>query len=345
MGFWHLLRGSMGMKTTRLASSMAEIAERCPFEPLTSESRYVIIADLRMGDGGKKDEAVIARKALFAVLGRWYLPRGYTLVLNGDIEDLRGFWLKDILAAWPQMYALFDAFAENGRLHKIVGDRDLGLLRLGSHPYKLTHGLRLTGETNSLLVLHGHQVSPPYAGRNYLSDYLQNWFGSAKGSKRENPDDGRRERVKMEKRLHRAARRLGVVAIQGHTGRPLFESLTNRDAARAEAELLLGVNDTPGVLSGDREGVSPWLFSPGRVVGARGLRFLELDGDSIRQVLWGRTEGRRTERRRPNPPDIASQVASPQFLEGTPFARFEARSAQLHDLFARVNLFNAGDQR
>jgi hypothetical protein len=96
-------------RARRLADSMADIAARSPSERLWEESRYVILADLRMGDGGKKDELAGERKALFSVLSEWYLPRGYTLVLNGDVEDLRSFWLKDIHAAWPEMYALFDA--------------------------------------------------------------------------------------------------------------------------------------------------------------------------------------------------------------------------------------------
>ena len=133
-------------KTTKLADSMADIAARSPFETLGPESRYVVVADLRMGDGGKKDELADAKKPLFDILGRWYLPRGYTLVLNGDIEDLRRFWLKDILAAWPELYALFDAYAELGRLRKILGERDLALMRLGSYSYELSHGFRLDGE-------------------------------------------------------------------------------------------------------------------------------------------------------------------------------------------------------
>ena len=325
-----------GSNTAILASSMADIAASCPSESLRRESRYVIVSELRMGDGGSKDELARARKALFAVLGRWYLPRGYTLVLNGDIEDLRRFWLKDILAAWPEMYALFDAFKERQRLRKIVGERDLALLRLRSYPYELSHGLRLDGERSSILVFHGHQASPPCIGRDYLSDYMVRWLGSSKRVKAEEVENDRRERFKAERRLYRAASRLRLIAVQGHTRRPLFESRTNRDSIRAEVERLLREGDPR---QGDsklkeRSLVSPCLFSPGSVLGAKvqgalGLRMLEVEDGSVRLARW--TAARGAAGRGP-------QGSVPQALEGTPYLRFETRSASIGGLFERINL-------
>jgi hypothetical protein len=361
-----------GIKTTKLAASMVDIAARSPFETLGAESRYIIVADLRMGDGGRKDELAIAKKSLFAILGRWYLPRGYTLVLNGDVEDLRGFWLKDILAAWPEMYALFDVFAERGRLRKILGDRDLGLLRLASYPYELSHGLRLDGERNSVLVLHGHQATPPYSGRDYLSDYIQHWLGSSKRSKPGILDETGRERFKAEQRLYRAASSLGMVTIQGHTRRPLFESLTNRDSVRAEVERLLREGDPlgrgstvdalvdvyrresrkgaparPYARSGagydERAIASPCLFCPGRVLGARSLRVLEIEGDSLRLARWARAEGRKAGRKSAEPLGPASPAVAPQRLEGSPYARFEIRSSSIRGLLERVDLLASSE--
>jgi hypothetical protein len=345
-----------GSNIAKLASSMTAIAAGCPSEGLRDESRYVIVADLRMGDGGSKDELAKARKAIFAILGKWYFPRGYTLVLNGDIEDLRRFWLKDILAAWPEMYALFDSFKEKGRLRKIVGERDLPLLRLRSYPYELSQGLRLDVQKSFLLVFHGHQASPPFVGRDYLSDYMVHWLGSSKRSKAEAEEEDRGERFKAERRLYRASSRLGIVAIQGHTRRPLFESRTNRDSIRAEVERLLHEGDPrdgdskldeliaiyrrelrkggrrslpSGPSYDERNLVSPCLFSPGRVVGAktqgaRGLRMLEIEDGLLSLVRWG----------------SARSVAAgpPRILEGTPYARFLTRAAPIQGLFERIDL-------
>ena len=357
------------MKAVKLASSISDIAASAPCDALGAESRYVVIADLRMGDGGEKDESSASKKALYAILGRWYLQRGYTLILNGDIEDIRRFWLKDILAAWPEIYAVFDAFKRKGRLRKIVGERDLPLLRLRSYPYELSHALRIEGETGSILVLHGHQASSPFVDRDYLSDYMVHWLGSSKRPKISDDEESRHERAKTERRLYRVASRLGMIAIQGHTRRPLFESRSNRESIRVEVERLLREGnprrgDFPmeklielyrresrkdsrraspsGLVYDAQRLVVPCLFSPGRLVGAkargmRGLRMIEIEGDRISLVRWNKAR-RGDDGRVPGLSGIGAAEAEPQALEGSPYLRYEIRGTSLQGLFSHIDL-------
>lgn len=297
------------MKTVVLASSLANIERLCPSETLAPESRYVVLAGMRLGDGGAKDEFAQAKKMILSILGDWYFPRGYTLVLDGDIEDMRRFWLKDIYAAWPELYALFDAFAEEGRLRKIVGERDLALLRLLSYPYALTHGLRLEfgPSPSSVLVTHGHQASAPFFGRDYLSDYMVRWLGYPRRPKVEEArvKDGR----KTERRLYSAASSLSSVLIEGHTHRPLFESMSRRDWTRK------AIGDAVGE---EVAAVAPCLFCPGRALGSRGLRAIELEGQDIMQTRWTKLE----------------RGAK---LEGTMrYARFVSHRGSLPAVFARM---------
>ena len=354
----------IGMKNAKLAGSLSDIAAHSPIEKLSVESRYVVVADLRMGDGGKKDELAASKKALFAVLGRWYLPRGYTLVLNGDVEDLRSYWIKDIMAAWPEIYALFDAFAETGRLRRIVGERDLTLLRLSSYPYELLHGMRLEGEAASMLVLHGHQASPPYVGRDYLSDYIQHWIGSSKRPPEVKGLDDR-ERYKAERRLYRAASGLGMALIEGHTKRSLFESYAKRDFLAAEVERLFREVETRGGSSAidkfiglcrkearargsgsraprsgpgydERRDVSPCLFCPGRVVGARGLRVLEIEGDALRLARWIKGDRGAASRSSAEVSGKEAGAGGRQGLLGKPYRRVESRTTSVSAMLERV---------
>ena len=295
------------MKTVVLASSLANIGRLCPSERIVPESRYVVLAGMRLGDGGSKDEFASAKKMILSILGDWYLPRGYTLVLDGDIEDMRRFWLKDIYAAWPELYALLDAFAEDGRLRKIVGERDLALLRLLSYPYALSHGLKLESGGLSIIVTHGHQASSPFFGRDYLSDYMVRWLGYPRRPKAEEArvKDGR----KAERRLYKAASSLSSVLIEGHTHRPLFESLSRRDWMRR------AIGDAAGE---DFPSVAPCLFCPGRALGAQGLRAIELEGSDILQTRWAKLE--RSARG-----------------EGVMhYARFELRRSALGEVFERM---------
>ncbi len=303
---------------------MASIASSSPSERLVEGSRYVIVADLRMGDGGPKDELVPGRAALLDLLKHWYLPRGYTLVLAGDVEDLREFWLKDIRRAWRVLYSVFDAFAEAGRLRKIVGERDMSLLRLRSQPYELSHGLRLDGANGSILVLHGHQASLPYAGRDYLGDYLAEWELRGRGRLLGSGSESKEIRAKAERRLYKASSRLGLVAVEGHTRRPLFESRTTRDSIRSEIETLIRGGAEDGI-------VSPSLFCPGRLIEGRGrtpraIRALEIEGDRLSLVRWCAGQG----------------PLSLELGEGR-YSRSAARAASISELLGSVELLSSRD--
>jgi len=341
----------MNANIRTLAASLSDISSRCPAEKLDRASRYVIAADIRMGDGGRRDESVGSMKALYRILSKWYLPRDYTLVLNGDVEDLRTFWIKDILAAWPRIYALFDVFADKGRLRKIAGERDLTLLKLKSYPYEILHGLRLDAESGSILICHGHQASSPYLGREYLSDFLQHWLHSSPRRRPEAKDSDGASRYKAERRLCRAAASLGMALVEGHTRRPLFESITNRDAIRLELERMLNEGDPgsgestvdalidycrseakrrsrSGLLPVSGPGIalegraSPALFCPGRAAGARGIRFIEISEGRIRLVRWLRDE-------RSSP--IARETE-----KGLKHSRIEVRSSGIDEVMERV---------
>ena len=335
-------------RSRALADSLTGIAAHSPARALGPESRYLIVGDLRLGDGGSRDRLARERALVYDVLGRHYFDRGYTLVLDGDIEDLRRYWLKDILAAWPELYALFDAYHEDGRLLKILGDHDLSLLRIRSYPYELAHGFRLDGAERSILIVHGHQAAQPYLEYDYLEDYLPRWQSSALRRADSGTDEGARARFKIERRLYRAAAQAGLVAVASHTRRPLFESTTNRDSIRDDIDRLLGRQSLseeearlvklikvyglrpraskayPSGLAYKRElPLLPCLFSPGRFLSGRRdasseLRMLEIEGDRIGMVRWSE---------QPSP--------DPVLLGGRSYLRSETRMASIADILAR----------
>jgi hypothetical protein len=305
---------SIRMKTVSVASSLSNIARLCPSEGLRPDSRYVILSGLRLGDGGDRDEFVQAKKAALWILGRWYYPRGYTLVLDGDIEDMRRFWLKDIMKAWAELYSVFDAYSYTGRLRKIVGERDLALLRLVSYPYPLSHGLKLESGDRSILVAHGHQASPPFVGRDYLSDYMVRWLGYPRRRRPDSEEKRSKGGRKAEERLVLASEKMGAILVEGHTKRPLFESRPRREwgsGPRAE--------DAEGgaLVAGERS--FPGLFSPGRALGSRSIRILEIESGDLVMARWTKQK----------------RVESAGGL--LPFGREEARRASIESVFARMD--------
>ncbi len=354
------------MRYKRFESSFAALRERSPIEIMRAGRGYVVIGDLRMGDGGKRDELEPLRGLVETVLSSWYLKRDFTLVLDGDTEDLRNFWLKDIRSAWPRLYGIFDRFAAKARLRKILGERDLGLLRKPRYPYPLSHGLRLAGDGLELFILHGHQAFRHFAGRDYrdfVTDYLENPRRIRDEGDTTDPD-----RVcRAEKRLYRGSVERGIVTIFGHSGRRLFEARDEGESLRSLIERLLresnfGYGDSPytvdamiklykeryreierggsaplGLEEGEGGSPAPCLFNPGLAAGRRGMDAIELEEGTIRLVRWTRSG-----RQEAGSEAAAGEVRS---LEGPSFVRLVQAEAELGGLAERIALFRPDRHR
>ncbi|MDP3176290.1 MAG: hypothetical protein Q8M76_00215 [Spirochaetaceae bacterium] len=347
----------MPKKGSVLIESLRSVAERSPTESLDDGVRYAVVAGLCLGDGGKKDPLARRRRMLYDVLSRYYFEKGFVLALAGDIEDLRDNWLKDVLAGWPELYAVFDAFAGRGALRRLVGEKDLSLLRVRSYPYDLVHALCLRRRDRKIIVLHGHQAMARFAGRDYLGDFLVRWGGGAMQLRPKDISENRTARFRTERRLYRAAASMRIVTVQGHSPRPLFESLSSRDILRAEVEMALRQNRPGfvdemlriyrkdiGIPSGraampsgprfdERGFASPCLFGPGSISGAKGLRVLEISGEAIAQVRWTTRAVVAADRAR-----WALGASRAESLAGTPWFRVALRSTPLDSLFDRIDM-------
>jgi len=88
------------------------------------------------------------------------------------MEDLNKFKLSEIIAAWPELYDIFNSFAQMGRFWKIVGNHDLYLLKEKEYPYPLYHGLLLKkGESKAFCFpwTPGFQIFNEF---DYISEFL-----------------------------------------------------------------------------------------------------------------------------------------------------------------------------
>ncbi len=91
---------------------------------VADEDRLVIFSDLHMGDGGSRDDFA-GNSGLFRfILDNYYKPRDYTLVLNGDVEELYKFSIKSIYKAWKGLYRIYEHFESAGKFIKIIGNHD-----------------------------------------------------------------------------------------------------------------------------------------------------------------------------------------------------------------------------
>ncbi len=306
------------MKYDLYLESFRSFIEDCPEEDLDGSVPYVFFSDLHMGDGSGRDDLAPNRRLIEHVLEHWYLPRGYLLVLNGDVEDLNKFRLADIRTAWPHLLSIFSRFAELGRLRKIVGNHDYELLAERAYPWKLYPGIVYRRGEDRIFVFHGHQASSLYVKYDYVSEFLVRYLVKPLHIRNSGVSKDSRRRFRTEKIIYRAARSLGVVAITGHTHRPLFESLSKYDNLRVSLEGILrryvdadyGQKDALEAqiklyrdemrklstasekskktqsLYGSDPFLIPCIFNSGCATGKHGITSLEIQDGKIALVYW-----------------------------------------------------------
>ena len=90
------------MKTATFMATLQTLIDQAPRIDADADTRLVFLSDLHMGDGGKRDEFRKNAALVASSLTGKYLTEGYGLVLNGDIEELYKFKLRQIQTAWQR---------------------------------------------------------------------------------------------------------------------------------------------------------------------------------------------------------------------------------------------------
>jgi predicted phosphodiesterase len=349
------------MKFREFLSIFENLMAESPRETLLDSDRIVVISDLHLGNGGRRDDLGANRLLVLASLERFYLDRGWKLVLNGDIEDLSKFDYEPIHRAWGDFYAILDAFHAQGRLRRVIGNHDLGVLIREDYPYEVLPSLLYEWRGRRLFLFHGHQASTWYLKYDRVQDFFLRYFARPLGIRNGSVAGDSRKRFSTERKIYRAARLLGIMAIAGHTHRPLFESFAKWDSIRWSIETLLGeyagaqpmrredIRELIAIYKDElermrrrdkRRELSRSLYGPGSLLvpcyfnsgagtGKHGYTALEIEDSKIALVHWA-GGGTRSY--------IERESVDREGLEGTPFARYVLRRDSLERVFDRVEL-------
>ena len=318
-----------------------------------------------MGNGGHTDDFVANAELFSEVLDRRYFSAGYSLILNGDIEELQRFRLADIRRQWRSTYELFDRFEQSDRLDRLVGNHDMALLTNPDHPFRVKHALRYRFHDNPLFVFHGHQTLKRFERHNKLVGFTLRYLANPLRIPNFSVAHDSRKRFRTEEEVYAFSAANRVLSMIGHTHRPLFQSMSKTDSLRFEIERLCrkypkasekkrrqiemivashklelsrarahdGDTDIGSLY--DANLLIPCLFNSGTVIGKRGMTCLEIDDGSIALVHW-------FDRRRSSK-HLGSATEKTEELSGTPYHRLEIKRDSLDYIFARINLL-AGDQ-
>jgi len=290
---------------------------------ISGGGKVLIASDLHMGTGSR-DDLYHNGEMLTCVLEEYYFKNGWTLVLNGDIEELQKYSIDDIREKWSGLYRVFSLFADENRLYKIVGNHDEQFLlkRHASYPYRLYTAIKINTGIVSAFVFHGHQLSAIYSRFNRILGLIIRYILKPIGIK--NITDARNpyKRFKIEKKAYAFSLKNNCLSIIGHTHRPLFESLGRFDYIKFELERLF--LDYPASVGEERSRIEnevtalrkelgklkrkerrdvlrqslygdelpvPCLFNSGCALGKKGINAIEITHEDIALVYWF-TEGK-----------------------------------------------------
>ncbi|MEE9905593.1 MAG: metallophosphoesterase [Chlorobium sp.] len=289
---------------------------------LDGASRVLILSDLHMGNGGRRDEFRRNADLVKTMLADFYYPGQYSLVLNGDIEELFKFSLHSITEEWNAFYDLFLQFERNGFFYKTYGNHDAALLEDRDYrlaPYMI-EALKFFYGKETILLFHGHQASVllwetyPLVSRSVV--FFLRYIAKPAGIRNFSIAYNSRRRFAIEKSIYDFSNNAKIVSVIGHTHRPLFESLSKVDylnyrieelcraypAAKTEERISIREKIDSlkeeldscykqGKKIGLRSGLYntltiPSVFNSGCAIGKRGITALEIEGNIIRLVYW-----------------------------------------------------------
>ncbi|MBN1196480.1 MAG: metallophosphoesterase family protein, partial [Candidatus Aminicenantes bacterium] len=281
---------------------------------LEKHDRLVVISDLHMGDGGRLDDFSHNGPLLENALKHYYLPEGFHLLLNGDIEELQRFSMDRVRARWRELIHVFSEFESLNRLTRLIGNHDMSPASLGPGMREPGHAVRLRTASGEILVFHGHQAALYGPLFNRILGWFLRWIASPLGIRNYTVAFNSRRKYRYEKRIYRFARSNRIMTIVGHTHRPLFESMSRLDtlkmqiesacrrlARKPDSRLAADIRDMKSEffeLTHSRKKYAgqsmlyhqgllvPCLFNSGSAIAPGGVTALEIDRGTANLSLW-----------------------------------------------------------
>jgi uncharacterized protein (TIGR00730 family) len=203
---------------------------RIPSKPLRLplNGKYVIFSDLHRDKFRNKAGNFWYNQDLYRDALEYYLKNGYTLIENGDGEELWQFSLKEIISSNLEIYELFARFYEQNRLHLIYGNHNVDMKFRIVHSYWTEKYMpkvkfrQLIFIGDHILITHGHQWDLVYRlGFIPVRLIVRFWkymeylgFGSFDPSI---PSANIKQVMKIDKKIIDWGNDYGYVMICGHT--------------------------------------------------------------------------------------------------------------------------------
>ncbi len=332
---------------------------------INDNNKIVIFSDLHIGNGGNSDDFRKNSTLFEFILKKYYLKKNYTLILNGDIEELYKFHLKQIVSHWKKIYDIFYKFFQKGKLIKILGNHDyeLNLIKSPDINSNLYESIILKYDNNDILIFHGHQASNFLETYNRISRWIVRYIVTFLRLKGQIFLLNSKKIFVTEQRCYKFTKQKKIISIIGHTHKPLFESTTRKDDLKYRIELLIRrfsksnqilknkiqkkVNLLKSELKRIKEKeeetrihysifndglIVPCLFNSGTVIGKRGLTAIEICKGKIKLVYWFNINNSNRY--------INNKRVKTKKLKNTDYYKGILKQASLKYIFAKIKLIS-----
>ncbi len=353
------------MNGKNILKRLNDLYDKTPTHDLSQKNRIVIFSDLHLGNGKSCDDFVHNGDLFLYLLKNYYSPRHFHLVLNGDVEELYKFPLKQIRSRWRNIYNALEDFQQQQNLTKLVGNHDYSLFRKKEFisRFPITDAWKFSYKNNIIFVFHGHQAEFFFGFMQPLIVFLIRFIALPLGIKNYSVAFNSRKRYLVEKRVYEFARSKKILAVIGHTHRPLFESLSKIDslkfdiekfcreylsaqpARQKELEVLIGKYkaELQNLLHKRKRKqyeeniyaripMAPCMFNSGCCIRENGVTAIEICDGNIEMVFW--FDKKRTEKY------FAFGENTPVQLQDSDYWRVSLEKKTLDDVTVRVRLLS-----
>jgi len=330
---------------------------------ITDKDKFVIFSDLHIGNKKRNDDFFHNGNEFVRILSNYYYTNNYTLILNGDIEELMRFRLSSIRNAWPKIFIIFDKFEKDGRLLRIAGNHDYLFRTKLYRKLNAKEGIVLSRNGKNIFILHGHQTNCLYTKAYSLLAFILRYLARPLNIKNYTVAFNNRKKFKVEQMLYQYAKKKKIAILIGHTHRPLFESLSKRDTLKYQIENLCrqyaktqkskraliadkilelhtelqkvvkkhNLPNNPGSLY-DTDNLVTCLFNSGSGIGRTGITALEIHNGKIALVHWLN--------KKQSSSIATSEEKNMKAVNGCKYARVLLKEDDLDYIFTRIELLS-----
>lgn len=350
--------------------TLCNLFQSAPQINLLDQDKYIIFSDFHLGTRGERDDFKKNSSLVLSVLENYYLKNNFTLILNGDIEELYKFKLLKIQKKWTAVYDLFAAFQNKGKLIRVLGNHDHDIIYEKKYPFKneLVEAIKFKYKNNTIFLFHGHQALHLHEKYHKIITVALRFVAKPMNIKNFSPAYNSKRQFNVEKKVYEFSNTNKIVSIIGHTHRPLFESLSKIDSIKftvenliqeyqkadqnrqkkietdvkvltAELRTTFKKNKKLGLRSSPYDALSivPCLFNSGCCIGKRGITGIEINNGRVSLVYW---YGKRRYKKY-----LRFYEKEPVQLGTTNFHKTVLKSDDLDSIFNRIKLLSHTDSK